>query len=685
GLNQQTGNYPGVTVEKHSGEAFLHNPDTNETIQVDYLDLPGTYSIYPKTLDEEVCYKILCDETNEDHPDITIIVADATNLRRSLFLATQIIDLGLPCIFVMNMIDFAKIRGVVIDSVSLAESLGIPVLSTNARKRVGIESLEKLLINEVHRPKKTFINVKQFMDSSFVDSVQKMFPQKSEYAVFQVINNEAGIEHFEVLPTQKIDIKRLIKANNYDKHKVQSDMTIARYKTINEIVKNSVAINEEEKRKSLSARIDRVLTHRVWGYAIFLVILFLIFQSIFFIATYPMNAIEFLFVKLSEFGRDILPTGELSALLINGILAGLSGVVVFVPQIALLFAFIIILEDTGYMARVSFLMDRLMRPLGLNGRSVIPLMSGMACAVPAIMGTRTIPNWKERMITIMVTPLMSCSARLPVYTLLISLVIPSTHNYGYFNLQGLVLMGMYLLGFVSALSAAAVLKLLIKTKEKSYFIMEMPLYHIPKPSIVFLTIYQKVKVFLFDAGKVIIAISVILWVMASHGPPSKINAIETAYHNADSAKKYTPKQIETLIASEKLKVSYASIGGKWIEPAIRPLGFDWKIGIALITSFAAREVFVGTMATLYSAEGADNSLSIREKMASAVNSETGLKEYTPAVGFSLMLFYAFAMQCMSTLAVVYRETKNIKWPIIQFFYMGALAWLASFLVYNLAK
>lgn len=685
GLSQQTGNYPGVTVEKHTGEALLSNAETGENTKIHFIDLPGTYSIYPKTLDEEVCYKVLCDESNEDHPDAAIVVADSTNLRRSLYLLTQVIDLGLPCILVLNMIDFAKIRGVEINIDTLSRQIGIPVVATNARKKIGIDKLENMLTAEIPLPQRTFINIKEYVDAGMIEQGKAMFPQKTDYGVYQLINNEAGIEHFELLPEQKMQVKKLIKTYNYDKHKAQSDTTIERYKIINEIVKESVVINEEEKRKSLSARIDRVLTHKIWGYLIFLFILFIIFQSVFFIATYPMNAIEFLFVKISEFGTHLLPKGELSNLIINGILAGLSGVVVFVPQIALLFAFIAILEDTGYMARVSFLMDRLMRPLGLNGRSVIPLMSGMACAVPAIMGTRTIPNWKERLITIMVTPLMSCSARLPVYTLLISLVIPSTHNYGYFNLQGLVLMGLYLLGFIAAISAAFVLKLLIKVREKSYFIMEMPLYHVPKPSIILFTIYQKAKIFLVDAGKVIIAISVILWAMASHGPPSKFRHIETAYHSADSVKKYTPVQIKTLVASAKLKDSYAGAAGKWIEPAIKPLGFDWKIGIALITSFAAREVFVGTMATLYSADGEDNTMSIRQKMAAAVNPGTGQKEYSVAVGISLMLFYAFAMQCMSTLAVVYRETKSLKWPVIQFLYMGGLAWLASFIVYNLAK
>ncbi|MGP8214042.1 MAG: ferrous iron transport protein B [Bacteroidia bacterium] len=684
GLNQQTGNYPGVTVEKHSGDAIIQNEKTGESIYITYLDLPGTYSIYPKTLDEEVCFNVICDDTGPDRPDAAIIVADASSLRRSLFLATQIIDLRIPCIFVMNMIDIARVRSVYIDSEELSKFIGIPVVEANARKKHGVDKIEELLAQGLKPPQKDFIDIRQYVPKMVMESAEKMFPRKSPYGVYQTINNEAGIEHYEIPADQKSEIKRLIKASGFDKHRIQSGETIARYKAINNVVKECVRIDEEEKRKSLSARIDSVLTHKFWGYLIFLGVLFIIFQSIFLIAKYPMDGIEFLFVKLSEIGRDVLPKGEVSALLINGILAGLSGVVVFVPQIALLFAFIAILEDFGYMARVSFIMDRLMRPLGLNGRSIIPLMSGMACAVPAIMGARTISNWKERLITIMVTPLMSCSARLPVYTLLIALVIPSTHNYGFFNMQGLVLMGLYLIGFLAAISAALVMKTIIRSREKSHFIMELPLYHVPKLSTILLTIYQKARIFLFDAGKVIIAISVILWVMASHAPPGKFGAIESAYRNADSVKKYTPRQLQNMITSEKLKASYAGKAGKLIEPVIKPLGFDWKIGISLITSFAAREAFVGTMATLYSADSEDNTQSIREKMAAATNRD-GTKEYTMAVGFSLMLFYAFAMQCMSTLAVVYRETKSIKWPIIQFAYMGCMAYIASLIIFNLLK
>jgi ferrous iron transport protein B len=398
-----------------------------------------------------------------------------------------------------------------------------------------------------------------------------------------------------------------------------------------------------------------------------------------------MSWIESLFVIISEKSSALLPKGELTNLFVNGILAGLSGVVVFVPQIALLFCFIAILEDTGYMARVSFIMDKVMRRFGLNGRSVIPLISGVACAVPAIMSTRTISSWKERMITILVTPLMSCSARLPVYTLLISLMVPHDKTLGFFNYQGLILMSLYLIGFVAAISASFIFKLILKVNEKSYFIMELPVYRAPQWRTVLLTIYEKVKVFLLEAGKIIVAISVILWFLSSHAPGNNIEMIDKKYASSEMVSKYSTEERDAKASSEKLEASYAGILGKSIQPAIAPLGFDWKIGIALITSFAAREVFVGTMATIYSAGNKDNTLTIREKMKSEINPYTGLPAFSIAVCLSLLLFYAFAMQCMSTIAVVYRETKNWKWPVIQFIFMGLLAYSASFVVYQFAK
>jgi ferrous iron transport protein B len=435
--------------------------------------------------------------------------------------------------------------------------------------------------------------------------------------------------------------------------------------------------------ESYSNRIDRVLTHKIWGLGIFMLILFTIFQSIFSWSAYPMSLIEDAFVWLGNTAHQLLPAGQLTNLVVDGVLSGLSGVLVFIPQIAILFAFIAILEDTGYMARVTFMMDRIMRKVGLNGKSVVPIIGGLACAVPSIMSARNIENWKDRIITIMVTPLVSCSARLPIYTLLISLVVPDYRILGILNMQGLALMAMYVISLVSAVLVAWVLKFIIKARERGYFIMELPVYRMPRWKNVGYTMYDKVKAFVFEAGKVIVAISIILWVLASYGPGDRFEAIDKQFANPSYTQQFSPQQVANLKASARLENSYAGVLGKSIEPVIKPLGFDWKIGIALITSFAAREVFVGTMATLYSAQGdGSRTESVRDRMAEARNPDTGELVFTLPVAFSLMIFYAYAMQCMSTLAVVYRETKSWKWPLIQLVYMTAMAYVASFLVYQ---
>ncbi len=463
---------------------------------------------------------------------------------------------------------------------------------------------------------------------------------------------------------------------------MQAGETLERYKTISVLMKSCVS-QQVSFRKSLTRSIDNLVTHRIWGFVIFLAILFIIFQFIFNVAQFPMDFIDGTFAQLSSKVSEWLPQGMLNDLLVNGVLAGLGGIIIFIPQIALLFLFITILEDTGYMSRVSFIMDRLMRPFGLNGRSVIPLISGVACAVPAIMATRTIQSWKERMITIMVTPLMSCSARLPVYTLLISLIVPRYYILGFINSQGLIMMFMYLIGFVAAIASAWVMKKILKSKSRDFFILELPVYRLPRWKNILITIYDKVKIFLFDAGKIIIAISIILWFLSSRGPGDKYNNLEKEYTEL-AAQPSPPQEQLAKLQSEKLENSYAGWMGRALEPAIQPLGFDWKIGIALVTSFAAREVFVGTMSTIYSVGGESENQPILEKMR-AEKTETGTPRYTLAVGLSLMLFYAFAMQCMSTLAVVKRETGSWKWPVIQFVYMGALAWVASFIAYQLLK
>jgi ferrous iron transport protein B len=681
GLNQKTGNFPGVTVDKKIGTIKL-----TDTVTANFIDLPGTYSLYPKSLDEQVTCDVLCNSDNKEHPDLTIIVADASNLKRNLFLVSQIIDLKIPVILALNMMDIVEKNGDAIDTVRLSEKLGVKVIGLSARNKNGIDELKKIILDPLPVPSYEFIDIKKIAPEIIerVKSVQKV---KSNYAAFQMINNLEISSDNNGSPTNKI--ADALNATVIDKNKLQTQESVERYKIINRIVEECVTHTSLIKSKSITQKLDGILTHRIAGYLIFLMILFFIFQTIFFLAAYPMEWIEALFVTLSEWTRHTLPQGELTNLLVNGILAGLSGVVVFVPQIALLFTFIAILEDTGYMARVSFIMDKLMRKFGLNGRSVIPLISGVACAVPAIMSARTISSWKDRIITIMVTPLMSCSARLPVYTLLISLVVPQEKNLSFFNYQGLILMALYLIGFIAAISTSLVMKWILKSREKSYFIMELPVYRTPQWRTVGLTIYDKVKMFLFDAGKIIVAISVILWFLTSHTPTNKFESIEKkyaspSYVNSNFDEKLL-KNRETKIASEKLEASYAGILGKAIEPIIKPLGFDWKIGISLITSFAAREVFVGTMATIYSVENADNTQTIREKMQAEINSETGMPTFSIATASSLMIFYAFAMQCMSTLAVVYRETKNWKWPMIQFLFMGVLAYISSFVVYQLLK
>lgn len=675
GLNQKVGNFPGVTVEKKSGTISLSS--SNGKIPVELIDLPGAYSIYPKSMDERVQCDILINHSHKDHPDLVVYVADASNLKRSLFLCTQLVDLGTPLILVLNMMDLVKKEGSKINHETLAEELGVPVVLMSARDNMGTAELKAEILKNRSQTYKPFID-EQEIETEVTNEIKAITGNKASYTAFQLASNHQLLSD----ETTKAEIAKVVEKHRFNALKYQRQETLARYKKINTLL-TQVLKNGAEVSSRLTEKLDNILTHKVWGFTVFLGILFLVFQAIFSWSEYPMTLLEDFFVFLSVNLKAIMPAGVLTDLLVDGVLAGLSGILVFIPQIALLFLFIAILEDTGYMARVSFIMDKLMRKFGLNGRSVIPLISGVACAVPAIMSARTISNWKERIITIMVTPLMSCSARLPVYTLLISLAIPSKTVLGFLNLQGLVLMALYLIGFLAAIGAALVLKWIIKAKERSYFIMELPIYRAPRWSSIGLTILEKVKLFVFEAGKVIIAVSIVLWVLSSYGPPGKFKAIEEHYSQEQVANQYSEEELENHIATEKLEASYVGIVGKTIEPVIRPLGFDWKIGIALITSFAAREVFVGTMSTIYSVGDEENTSSIREKMLQETNPKTGEKQYNLAVVLSLLVFYAFAMQCMSTLAIVFAETKSLKWPLIQFAYMSGLAYLSSLIVYQL--
>ncbi len=683
GLNQKVANFPGVTVEKKIGYTTLRDKFGNK-IDAEIIDLPGTYSLYPKSPEERIPFQLLCDPQNEAHPDLTIVVADGANLKRNLFLCSQLVDLKIPVVLVINMMDIVRFKKIKINFEKLSERLGVPIVAMNARKLEGLKELKEAIVQPFTPPVNDFIDIRVFAPE-VVDTIRQTVNVKSNYNAFLVANNIDLISNFEIPEFKKEKIRAVCVQYEFNGQQMQAKETLERYRVISMIIQEFISSPDNPIQKSPSFRIDNILTHRFWGYFIFLAVLFLVFQAIFAWAIYPMDLIDSAFAWLSEMVQNSLPPGLINDLLVDGILAGLNGIVVFVPQIALLFFFVAVLEDTGYMSRVSFLMDQLMRKFGLNGKSLIPLMSGVACAVPAIMSTRTISNWKERLITIMVTPLMSCSARLPVYTLLIALIIPSDYVYGV-NLQGLVLMFMYLIGFVAAILAAWVMKHIIHSTQKSYFVMELPTYRIPRWSTIGIHIAEKVKVFLFDAGKVIVSVSIILWFLSSFGPSGSFDRIEEKYMSETYTRSMPKDEIDRQVQSEKLENSYAGRLGHMIEPFIKPLGYDWKIGIALITSFAAREVFVGTMSTIYSVgDEGSTKMTVKEKMRNEIDPETGGPRYTFAVGISLMLFYAFAMQCISTIAIVYRETRRIKYPLIQVLYMSAMAYIASFIAYQLLK
>jgi len=679
GLNQKIGNFPGVTVDKKTGFTKLADGET-----VEIIDLPGTYSLYPKSADETIVFEVLTNPNNSSYPNLVVIVADATNLKRNLLLYTQIADLGLPVIITLNMMDLAVKGNIEIDIDAFAKRLNIVVVPLAARKSQGIDELKNAIQYATKVPLQLPTIDVEDIAPELIKDISELLTIKNPYIALQTSHQHQNLNY--LTKSQNEAIKALKIKHDFHSQKAQAAETIARYNYINDILLDTVKYTSVALEENISNKIDHYLTHKVWGFVIFIGILFAIFQSIFAWSEYPMMLIETVFVWLAEIGYTYLPAGVFTNLLIDGVLAGLSGVMVFIPQIALLFAFIAVLEDTGYMSRVTFMMDKLMRKVGLNGKSVVPLIGGLACAVPSIMSTRTIENWKDRIITIMVTPLVGCSARLPIYTLLISLVVPKKMLLGFINLQGLVLMSLFLMSIVMAILVAWVMKGIIRSKAKGYFIMELPVYRMPRWNNVGITMYESVKTFVTQAGKVIIAVSIILWVLASYGPSDRFEKIDLKYAKIENIKGLPADELERIIASEKLENSYAGILGKSIEPSIKPLGFDWKIGIALITSFAAREVFVGTMATLYSVDGDDTKMeSVREKMANAKNPLTGQVVFTTATAFSLMIFYAFAMQCMSTMAVVYRETKKIKWPLIQFTYMLVLAYVSSFVVYQLLK
>ena len=626
GMKQHVGNFPGITVDKKIGEILIGD-ETHELI-----DFPGTYSVFPRSIDEEVVFNALNDKNNENYPDAVTVVVDASNLERNLLLFTQVYDLQIPTIMVLNMTDLAKRQNKEINIEQLQELFPeAQIINTIARVKSGKQGI----IN-------AFSNLRKRTNNSFKEGLK------------EISMND--------IPAQEKDAKSRFE-------KIKANMP-----TLVKVLK---------KKTRPSDKWDRIFVHPIFGYVIFTLILLIIFQFIYVFASVPMDFIDGAFASLSDWLNSVLPSGLLTDLITEGIVPGVGGVLIFIPQIALLFFFIAIMEESGYLSRVVFIMDRVMRPFGLNGKSVVPLMSSVACAIPGVMSARTISDWKERMITIMVAPLMSCSARIPVYAILIALVIPEQTVLGFLNVQGLVLFGLYALGLFSALFVAIILKWTLKTKEKGFHLMEIPTYKKPRIQNIGLTVFEKVKVFVWGAGKIIIAISILLWGLGTFGPSGRMDEAEKSVLSSSTLENLSGEELNQAVASARLESSYMGILGKIIEPVIKPLGYDWKIGISLIASFAAREVFVGSMATIYSVgDNGEENKPLIAKMKSEVYAD-GKSVFTLASGVSLMIFYVFAMQCMATLAVVKRETKSWKWPLMQVAYMGVLAYLGAWIAFNL--
>jgi len=668
GLHQQVGNYPGITVEKKIGACKL-----NETTKATIIDLPGTYSLNASSIDENVVIELLMNKKDVNYPDVVVVVSEVENLKRNLLLFTQIKDLEIPTVLVINMSDRMQLKGIELNIPLLEKELQTKIALVSSRKNIGIEKIKKLILNYKSLPTKPCLNASS-IDPEYFDKLKKAFPNQLVYKLWLVITQDVNF-----LNLDRNEMKSSFTKSHADLKRLQQKETIKRYQFINETLKLGQKI-DQSKASDIRAKLDRVITHKVFGYLIFLVVLFGIFQSIFDWSSIPMDFIDRSFANFSSYAKNHLPAGEFTNLISEGIIPGIGGILIFIPQIAFLFLFISVLEESGYMSRVVFLMDKIMCRYGLSGKSIVPLISGTACAIPAIMGARNIENWKERLITILVTPFITCSARLPVYAILISLIIPKQRIFGFLSLQGLTLMGLYLLGFGMALLSAYILNKVLKISSKSYFVVEMPSYKIPLFKNVAINIIEKTKAFVFGAGKIILAISIVLWFLGSHGPDATFG---NAQNIVSQSIKTTDPNYENKLSEFKLEHSYIGTIGKYIEPAIKPLGYDWKIGIAVVSSFAAREVFVGTLATIYSVGNhGDEEATIKEQMKNEIR-EDGSKTFNFATGISLLIYYALAMQCISTLAIVKKETNSWKWPLVQLIFMSGLAYLSALLTYQI--
>ncbi|MFN8238866.1 MAG: ferrous iron transport protein B [Chitinophagales bacterium] len=678
GLRQKVGNFPGVTVERKNGILKL---DANTEISV--TDLPGTYSLFPTSLDERIVLNVLTNPGDTDFPDAIVYIADINHLERHSLLLSQIIDLKFPIILALNMNDIAIQNGISVDVSKLSALYDLPIVMVDGRTGAGIPQLRTELQSILRTKKISGVSFHTYStnETGLIADIEKITGNTNPYGCLLMAHQYRKIPFLNT--RQQTEIADSIQKHQLNSLDSQLEEIMSRYDQFVPIL-HKVLDQKIITGNSFTDKMDAVLTNRFSGPLIFFGILLFIFQAIFSWSIIPMEFIDLQFSNLGFYIQQHYESNLFTKLLSEGIIPGISGVMVFVPQIFMLFLLITLLEEIGYMSRAVFMFDRIMQKFGLNGRSIVTLISGGACAVPAIMSTRTISNWKERIITIMVTPFISCSARIPVFAILIGFVVPKMTIFGFLNAQGLVFMSLYLIGVVTALTAAFILKKLIKTDEHSFLMLELPEYKMPHWKNVFFNVFEKVKSFVLGAGKIILVVSILLWFLASFGPPRKIKEAENVARIESALLHYDAKTTDLHIAAKRLEASYAGTMGRMIEPVIRPLGFDWKIGIALITSFAAREVFVGTISTLYSiGKDADN-LTIKQKLQNEKNNE-GMPVFTMPVALSLILFYLFAMQCMSTLATVYRETKSWKWPALQFAFMSGLAYTVSLIVYQALK
>jgi ferrous iron transport protein B len=686
GLRQKVGNFPGVTVDKKVGKLKLA-PGKDAIL----LDFPGTYSLYPTSMDERVVLDVFTNPDDPNYPDAVLYLADITNLEKHFLLLTQMKDLGLPMVLALNMSDLAEKQELIIDDQKLSDFLKMPVVVISGRSGHNLENLRKVLADifktQQNKSAKSNKQVQNFYpfsktEKDVIEKIKIQFPLKNDYQALLWAHHSKRLMFMG--QTQKETIQKIVEKTEFHSIAKQINETMQRFNKFTPVLQKIIK-KPQTQPVSITDKIDRLVVHPIAGPIIFFGLMFLVFQAIFAWAQYPMGWIEAGFGALTEFTKSTLPAGWFTDLLTEGIIAGLGGILIFVPQITILFFLIAVLEEVGYMARAVFMFDKVMQKFGLNGRSVVALISSSACAIPAIMSTRTISNWKERLITILVTPLISCSARIPVYAILIGFVVPSVTVLGIFNAQGLAFMGLYLLGIVAALASGWVFKKILKSEESSFLMLELPQYRQPVWKNIWFTLKSKVTSFVVEAGKVIMVISVVLWFLASYGPTEKMAQAEATAIEMAKSQNLSEDKTADLIAGQQIEASYAGHLGKFIEPAIRPLGYDWKIGIALITSFAAREVFVGTMATIYSIGSVEDETTIRDQLSKARNPITGAPVYTMATSLSLLIFYVFALQCMSTLAVVRRETGSWKWPIIQFLFMGGLAYVGALITFQLFK